>query len=31
VRYDDGTDTGDPLVVLQTTELVAEAAYVPAE
>jgi len=31
VRYDEGTDTHDPLVVLQTAQLVAEAAYVPAD
>ncbi|GAA1745407.1 hypothetical protein [Luedemannella helvata] len=31
VRYDEGTDAHDPLVVLQTAQLVAEAAYVPTE
>ncbi len=31
VRYDEGTDAHDPLVVLQTAQLVAEAAHVPAD
>lgn len=31
VRYDAGTDPHDPLVVLETAQLVADAAYVPAE